>query len=270
MIEIAEMLEVPPALSHEWYNRGYHGTYNHNIKAVFQKYLGWYDSNPATLNPLPPAEAAARYVEFMGGADAVLEKARRAYDRGEYRWVAQVVNHVVLADSTNQAARNLQADTLEQLGYQAEGAGWRNSYLMAAHELRNGVTGGTATKTSSPDTMHAMTIGMMLDFMGVRLNGPKAAGKTIVLNLVFPDVEERYVLNLENSHLSYLEGKHVEGADATITMDRATLDEIMLGQKTLDAGIEAGDVTVDGDPAKLKELLSLLDSFEFWFDIVTR
>jgi alkyl sulfatase BDS1-like metallo-beta-lactamase superfamily hydrolase len=269
MIEIAEMLEVPPDLSHRWYNRGYHGTYNHNIKAVYQKYLGWYDGNPANLHPLPPEDAARKYVEIMGGPEKILDAAREAYARGEYRWVAQLVNHVVFADPENQAARMLQADSLEQLGYRSEGAGWRNSYLMASKELREGVAGGPAARTANPDTMSAMSVGMILDFMGVRLNGPKAAGRTIVVNLILPDVGERYVLNMENSHLSHLKDKQVAGADVTLTLDRATLDEIMLGLKTLDGEIEAGDVTVEGNLDRFKELLGLLDAFEFWFAIVT-
>ncbi len=269
MDEIAEMLEIPPSLSHEWFNRGYHGTYNHNIKAVYQKYLGWFDMNPANLHPLPPEESATRYVEYMGGAANVLEKAREAFDKGDYRWVAEVVNHVVFADPDNMEARNLQADTLEQLGYAAEGAGWRNVYLMAAFELRNGVVEGIATKTGNADTIAGMSVGSILDYLGVRLNGPKAAGKTLRINFAFPDIGEQYALTLQNSHLSYLKGRQHDQADAGFSMQRGTLDQIMLQQTTLAAAAEAGKVQIEGDPQKFGELMALMDNFEFWFDIVT-
>jgi alkyl sulfatase BDS1-like metallo-beta-lactamase superfamily hydrolase len=269
MVEIAEMLEIPPDLSHEWFNRGYHGSYNHNIKAVYQKYLGWYGGNPAQLHPLPPTEAAVKYVEYMGGAEAVIEKAIESYEAGEYRWVAMVLDHLIFADPTNRDARRLQADALEQLGYRAESAGWRNSYLMAAKELRDGVEGGIATKTASADTMSAMTIDMLFDYLGVRLDGPRAAGRTIVLNFDFPDTGAQYVLTLENSHLSYVAGRRAEAADATLSLARATLDRVLLGLTTLEQAAEAGDLTVEGDPEKIRELLGLLDDFEFWFDIVT-
>ncbi len=269
MDEIAEMLEIPPSLSHEWFNRGYHGTYNHNIKAVYQKYLGWFDMNPANLHPLPPEESAKRYVEFMGGAENVLKKAREAFDKGDYRWVAEVVNHVVFADPDNLEARNLQADTLEQLGYAAEGAGWRNVYLMAAFELRNGVVEGIATKTGNADTIAGMSVGSILDYLGVRLNGPKAAGKTLRINFAFSDTGEQYALTLQNSHLSYLKGRQHDEADAGFSMQRGTLDQIMLQQTTLAAAAEAGQVQVEGNPQKFGELMALMDDFEFWFDIVT-
>jgi len=268
MVEIAEMLEVPPILSHDWFNRGYHGTYNHDIKAVYQKYLGWYDGNPANLHPLPPAEEAKKYVEYMGGAAKVLEMARRSYEAGEYRWVATVVNHVVFADPENQEARQLQADVLEQLGYQAEGAGWRNSYLAAAAELRDGVP-GTSPRNGSPDVLRSMTLPMVFDYMGVRLDGPRAAGVKIYLNFVFPDLDERYAVSIENAHLSYVAGRLHSKADATFTLDRPVLDRLQLGLTTLDEQMAAGNVKVEGDLRKFEQMMGLMDRFELWFDIVT-
>jgi alkyl sulfatase BDS1-like metallo-beta-lactamase superfamily hydrolase len=269
MDEIAELLVIPPALSEVWYNRGYHGTYNHNIKAVYQKYLGWYDGNPAHLHPLPAEASAPRYVEFMGGAERLLEQARAAFERGEYRWVAEVVNHLVFADPGNAAARELQADALEQLGFQAEGAGWRNSYLMAAKELRQGVPGGVSARSVSPDVIRGMSVDLVLDYLGVRLNGPKAEGQRMVLNFAFPDLATDYAVTLENSHLSYVRGKRAEHADATYTMPRPVLDAILLRQLSLAQAVEEGRAQVSGNAARFGELMVLMDDFEFWFDIVT-
>ena len=152
MLEIAELMEIPEALSQEWYNRGYHGTYNHNIKAVYQKYLGWYDGNPANLHPLPPEAAAKKYVEYMGGADAVIKRAKADFDKGDYRWVMQVLMHVVYADPSNMDARNLMADASEQLGYQSEAGTWRGWYLSAAKDLREGVAAFARAGLGPADT----------------------------------------------------------------------------------------------------------------------
>jgi alkyl sulfatase BDS1-like metallo-beta-lactamase superfamily hydrolase len=268
MAEIGPMLKAPSSLSRQWYLRGYYGTVNHDAKAVYQKYLGWYDANPANLNPLPPKESAKKYVEYMGGAQAIVGKAREDFKKGEYRWVAQAVNQVVFADPNNQEARNLQADALEQLGYQAEAATWRNNYLTAAYELRNGVRpSGSVTK--SADALTAMTIPMYFDFMGVCLNGPKADGRVIVLNWDFADVGEKYILNLENSALTYMPNRQATNADATVILARTTVDAITLGKTTFEKELEAGRIKVKGDGKKLGELLSLLDTFNGEFNIVT-
>ncbi len=266
--EIGPLLKLPPSLARQWYARDYYGTVNHDAKAVYQKYIGWYDMHPVNLNPLPPVESAKKYVEYMGGAEAVMAKARDDFAKGEYRWVAQAMNHVVFADPSNQAARNLEADALEQLGYQAEAATWRNNYLTAAYELRNGVPqipGGT----QSADLATAMTTPMLFAYMGVRLNGPKADGKRIVLNWNFTDVHEQYVLNLENSALTYTPNQQAPDADVTLTLTRATFDAINLGKTAFDKEIAAGHIKIRGDGSKLGELMSLLDSFETNFNIVT-
>ncbi len=268
MAEIGPMLNPPPSLARRWYLRGYYGTVNHDAKAVYQKYLGWYDANPANLNPLPPTDSAKKYVEYMGGAAAILAKAYEDFKKGDYRWVAQAVNHVVFADPTNQAARNLQADALEQLGYQAEASTWRNNYLTAAYELRKGIHPSGAI-TRGADTLTAMTIPMYFDFLGVSLNGPKADGKTIVLNWDFTDVGEKYILNLENSALTYMPNRQASDADATVTLKRATLDAISLGKTTFGNEIATGRININGNGAKLGDLLSMLDTFSGEFDIVT-
>ncbi|MQV60705.1 alkyl/aryl-sulfatase, partial [Sinorhizobium meliloti] len=170
MREIAEAFKLPDSLAKFWANRGYYGSVYHDVAATYVLYLGWFDGNPSTLHELPPAEASKKYVEFMGGADAVLEKARKSYEQGEYRWVAQVANHVVFADPNNQDAKNLTADALEQLGYQAESGPWRNFYLTGAKELRDGVTELPTPNTASPDTVRAMSLDLFFDYLGVRLN----------------------------------------------------------------------------------------------------
>ncbi|MGD0040628.1 MAG: alkyl sulfatase dimerization domain-containing protein, partial [Isosphaeraceae bacterium] len=269
MLEIAEMVKLPRSLDREWYNRGYYGSVNHDAKAVYQRYLGWYDSNPANLHSLPPEEAAKKYVEFMGGPAAVIARARQSFNKGEYRWVAQVMNHVVFADPENRQARELQAAALEQLGYQAENATWRNEYLMGAHELRHGVPTPIAMRVDSRDTLRAMTVELLLDYLGIRLNGPRAEGKTITMNWSFTDTGETYAVTLENAALTYTAGMQLPAADATITFRRATLDRVLVGETTLDKEIEAGSIRIQGDRRKLAELLSLLDSFEPMFNIVT-
>ena len=269
LLEIPEIIELPAELFRAWYNRGYYGSINHNVKAIYQRYLGFFDGNPATLHPLPPEAAGRKYVAFMGGAESLLAQARQSFAAGEYRWVAQVVNHLVFADPDNRDARELQADALEQLGYQAESGPWRNFYLSAAKELRDGVLDLPAPKTVSPDTVRATPLDMFFDLLAVRLIGPQAAGKTIVLNAIFTDSDEKYMLTVENGVLNYARDKQAEGADATLTTTRAALDEIVLGEATMADKLAAGEAVIEGSREKLVEFLSLLDTFEFWFNIVT-
>jgi len=205
----------------------------------------------------------------MGGADALVSKAKEYYAKGEYRWVAEVVNHAVFADPSNQAAKNLQADALEQMGYQAESGPWRNFYLTGAKELRGGVAKLPAPNTASPDTIRAMSLELFFDFLGMRLNGPKADGKHIVLNFDFTDVKEKYMIEMTNGVLNHTSNKQSDKADATITLSRDTLDQIVLKETTMKDAIGSGHVKIAGSQAKLEEMLSYLDSFDFWFNIVT-
>jgi alkyl sulfatase BDS1-like metallo-beta-lactamase superfamily hydrolase len=268
MREIAEDFKLPDSLGHAWSNRGYYGSVYHDVAATYVLYLGWFDGNPATLHELPPVASSKKYVEFMGGADAVLKKAKQSYDKGEYRWVAQVVHHVVFADPNNKAARNLEADALEQLGYQAESGPWRNFYLTGAQELRNGVAKLPTPNTASPDTVKAMSMEMVLDYWSVRLNREKAGNAVIKLNL---DVggQERYLVELGNGVVNHTTGVQGKDVDASITLSKDTLTNIMLKKVTLDDAIKSGSVKISGSEAKLKELLSYFDNFEFWFNIVT-
>jgi alkyl sulfatase BDS1-like metallo-beta-lactamase superfamily hydrolase len=269
MLEIAEQIELPESLAQEFYNRGYYGSVNHNAKAQYQLYFGWFSGNPSELHELTPSEEGAKFVEYAGGADAVIEKARADFEAGEYRWVATALNHLVLAEPDNQEARDLLADTLTQMGYQAESGPWRNFYLSGAKELRDGVTPAGTPVTASPDMIRSLPLDIYLDYLAVRLNHPEAADSDISLNLVMPDVGEEVVLTVSNGVMNYTLDDQAKDADATVTMDRAVLDDINLGQTTLNAAMEDGSVTIEGDRTKAQEFVGLLDSFEFWFDIVT-
>jgi alkyl sulfatase BDS1-like metallo-beta-lactamase superfamily hydrolase len=267
MVEIAEMLELPPGLAARWHARDYYGTLNHNAKAVYQRYLGWYDSNPANLYPLPPEQAAHKYIEFMGGVDAVVGKARRAFDRGEYRWVAEVMKHALFAAPEHHQARSLAADALEQLGYQAESAVWRNEFLTAARELRNGVP--PTANVMAADMIEAMNLPMFLDYMGVRLNGDKAGGRTLSFNLALADTGEECAVTLRNAALTYSANRRIPDADADIRIERAALAQILFGGLTLDGAIASDQARVEGAGERFVELLAMLDEFDPMFNIVT-
>jgi alkyl sulfatase BDS1-like metallo-beta-lactamase superfamily hydrolase len=268
-VEIAEQVEFPPELANHWAMRPYYGSVNHNVKATYTKYLGWFDGNPANLHAHPPEVAAKKYVEMMGGADKVVEAATVAFDDGDYRWVAEVVKHVVFADPDHEGGKNLLADAFEQLGYQAESGPWRNFYLTGASELRNGVPTVAVPATASPDSVRAMSVDSFLDYLGIRLNGPKAAGKKTTVNLTFTDTGETGVLFLANAALNHSFGRHDPDADATLRLTREPLNRIIMGQSSFDELVADGSIEVDGDASLVNELWSLLDSFDLWFNIVT-
>jgi alkyl sulfatase BDS1-like metallo-beta-lactamase superfamily hydrolase len=205
----------------------------------------------------------------MGGSAAVLKKAHGYYDKGDYRWVAEVVNHVVFAEPQNTAAKNLLADAYEQLGYQSESAPWRNFYLTGAMELRDGVRKLPAPNPQSPDTIRAMPLDMFLDYLGIRLNPERSAGKTVNFNLTLTDTKEVRLLGVENSALHYTADKTSSAADASVTMKRSDLNDIMLGKTNMQKLIMGGNVKIDGNSQSLGEFVSWLDNFEFWFNIVT-
>ena len=266
--EIAETLELPPSLAAEWHCRGYYGSVSHNVKAVYQRYMGWFDGNPAHLWEHPPVESARRHVEYMGGAAAVLEKAREAFAQGDYRWVAEVVNHVVFAEPENSAAKELQADALEQLGYGAENATWRNFFLMGAKELREG-TSGTPTDTAAPDILAQLSVEQILDAMAIRLDGPRAWDVKLTINWQITDPDESHLLELENGVLNHRADRRHPEADATLVIERRALNEML--EKTADLGklAQSGRLRVEGDGIKLGELLGLLDEPNPNFPIVT-
>ena len=267
--EIAAEFTLPESLEKQWASRGYYGSVSHDVKATYVFYLGWFDGNPATLDELPPEQAAKKFVEYMGGADAIMQKAKADYQQGNYRWVAQVTSKIVFADPQNAAARNLEADALEQLGYQAEAGTWRNFYLTGAQELRNGVKKLPTPNTASPDTVRAMTPEMFFDYLGVHINGVRAGNAKAVFNIDLGKDGGKYKLELENGVLNHTANAQAKDADATITLDRTTLNDIILKKETLKQAMDKGDVKVSGDRAKLEEMLSYMDTFDFWFNIVT-
>ncbi len=266
--EIGEMVQLPESLATHWALREYYGTINHNVKATYAKYLGAYDGNPSHLHMLPPVESGTRYVEFMGGADEVIRKARESFEAGEYRWVAEVMNHVVFADPGNQEARELTADALEQMGYQTESSTWRNAFLNGAQELRFGTVSLPFEGTAGRDSIRALTLPMILNYLGIRLNGPEAAGREITLNLVVTDAREEAVLRLVNGTLSHSYERRTDDADGEVTTTRETLNRIVAGEITVEEAVDSGEIAVDPDPAPLIEIFSLLDEFTIWFPVI--
>jgi alkyl sulfatase BDS1-like metallo-beta-lactamase superfamily hydrolase len=266
--EIAERLALPKSLEKEWHVRGYYGTFSHNAKSVYQRYLGWYDANPANLNPLPPVERAKKTVAYMGGAAAAIARAREDFANGEYRWVADAMSQIVFAEPENAEARALGADALEQLGYQSESATWRNAYLQGARELRGAFSVPTAPSRAGTDIVRGLSLDLLFDFLGVRLNGPNAEGKTIVINWEFPDTGQRYALTLQNCALTYLAARHAPEPDCTVTLDRTTLNRVILRELTLPEALAQDLVKIAGNGTKVAELFALLDDFSMGFEIV--
>jgi alkyl sulfatase BDS1-like metallo-beta-lactamase superfamily hydrolase len=268
-MEVAQHMEkLPGDLDKKWYTRGYYGSLSHNARAVYQRYMGFYDGNPANLDPLPPVEAGQHYVEAMGGADAVLKLMRTAIDKGDYRWAVQLGNHLVFANPDNATARSLQADALEQLGYQSENALWRNIYLTGAMELRHGVPEYDAGATKT-DVVRAMDPDLFFDYLAVRLDSDKAQGHDMVMNWVFADLGQRYTLTLRNGVLTHRNDQLAAQADLTVTLDKATLDQISLRKLDFPTAIKQGAIKLDGDGKKLGEFLGMIDSFKPQFNIVT-
>jgi alkyl sulfatase BDS1-like metallo-beta-lactamase superfamily hydrolase len=271
MLEIAEELELPPALARTWSSRGYYGSVSHNVKAIYQRYLGFFDGNPANLHPHPPVEAARRYVTYMGGAAVILERARADHEAGDDRWVAEVVRHVVFADPDNVEARELLADAFTQLGYQAESGPWRNFYLTGAKELRDGVMVLPVPTTASPDIIAVMPTGLILDYLAVRLKHPAAADLDGTLLLELTDIGERHLLELSNGvlHNRPLPPDQNPTADTTVTTTRAWLDGLLATDDPAGALTSGDGIRIGGDPSTLQAMFGLLDDFPFWFDIVT-
>ena len=260
--EVAAMLTLPEKLEKVWYTRPYYGTLAHNAKAVYQKYLGWYDANPVNLNPLPPSDTAKKLVEYLGSTDAVLRKARKDFEKGDYQWVAQITKELVFADPSNQRARNLCADALEQLGYQAESGAWRNAYLMGAAELRKGNLSGLArTANGLGSAMKEMTVDMLLDYISILTDANAAQNDDVMLNLIVTDVNERFYVTRKNGILLSYSGENRPDAQATVTCKRLQLLALMQGQ-------QAGQMQVSGDATALKRLLAYASKFEKTFNVI--
>lgn len=268
--EIAAEVKLPPSLARTWSCRGYYGTISHNVRAVYQRYLGFFDGNPAHLDPLPPREAAQRYVELAGGIEPLIAHARAAFERGEYRWVAEVCSHAVFCDPDCLPARELHAEALEQLGYQSESAIWRNLYLVGAHELRSGPPPApVGRRVASADVARALSIEQLWDAIGARVDGPRAWDTRIVIAWHFTDVEESWTVQVANGALSAVKGALATDAHATVTLTRAALDALMLGEGDAAELFSSGALVVEGDGMKLGELFGLLDDGDPAFAIVT-
>lgn len=297
--EIAERLQLPDSLLQDWACHGFYGSLKHNVKAIVQRYLGWYDANPAHLDPLPPAETARKTIAYMGGADSVLQRAHADFAAGEYRWVAQVCSLVChagragvagapgvsgVSDDAGDAgdagdssvsgepavlqARALGADALEQLGYQAESATWRNAYLQGAMELRHGPPDLPTRGAAVADLVRAMPLGLFFDYLAMRLDGAKAAGLRARLNWCFSDTGEQVLLNLEHSALTHRLGVQDSKADVTVTMTRATLDDISLQRLSFPEALQAGRLTITGQARVLLDLMAMIDRFSRLFAVV--
>jgi alkyl sulfatase BDS1-like metallo-beta-lactamase superfamily hydrolase len=266
--EIAERVNLPPSLGQEFYNRDYYGTVHHNARAVYVKYLGFFDGNPATLYQLPPTEQAERYLSFMGGADTVVNKAKDSFDAGDYRWVAEVLNHVVMADPEHIAGRALLADTLEQLGYQSESGPWRNFYLCGALELRNGLPQSKAFNASG-GVAAGMPIENFFQTLAVRLLPEAALNLDLRIKLVFTDLNTDYLLTVKNSVLNYF--KAITNAEPQVTLTLETMDfkNLLMGQAEAAALLENQRLTIDGDAERLLALRELFDQFPRRYPLVT-
>jgi alkyl sulfatase BDS1-like metallo-beta-lactamase superfamily hydrolase len=265
--EIAEEMTLPPALENAWHARGYYGSVSHNVKAIYQRYLGWFDGNPAHLWEHPPVEKAKRYVEAIGGTDVVVEKARAAFDAGDYRWAAELANHAVFADSGQAEAKALLADTYEQLGYGAENGTWRDFYLSGTTELRDGQF-GTPTATTAPDVIGQLTPAMLFDAIAIQVNGPQAWEENLRIDVVLTDVDEHYRLRLANGVLTYSGRPQKGDADATVTTTRRVLPALAMGGLSAKGLADAG-IELSGDPSALVRLASVLDPGDKNFAIVT-
>jgi len=266
--EVHNVYKVPTSLQQMWFNRGYHGSPEHNSRGVVQRFLGFWDANPATLIPLSPTDSAPLYVEMMGGADKIIARGKQLHDEGKYLLAQEILNKLVYAEPKNQAAKDLLADVFEQLGYQQENPGLRNSFLAGAYELRSGIPAGASPNSSGPDMIRAMSTELFLNFLGIRMDSRKAEGMRFTINLVTPDNGEKYVIEMENATLTNLAGFLSPKPDLTMTIKRTDLEQIMGGQKTLEAQIASGALKLDGDASVLTKLASTMVDFDPRFQIM--
>lgn len=267
--EIAEQMQLPPKLRQHYWNRDYYGTLRHDVKAVYQMYFGWYDGNPANLDPLPRVESGKRYVEYMGGAEKVLQHAQASFDAGDYRWVAEVLNHLVTADPDNQQARALLAQTYDQLGYRAESSAWRNVYLSGAFELRHGEPEHGVNIANAADLLNQTAPEQFMQMFQVALNGPDAADVHLVINFNFSDLGENYVVSIDNAVLHYRKAALATDANSTLTLTRAMLVKLVTKQAGIMGLLSSADVDVDGSRIDLARFFRLLDQPDLVFPIVT-
>ena len=266
--QIHNVYETPKGIANNWFNRGYHGSPQHNSRGVVNRFIGYWDANPATLIPLSPADSAPLYVEMMGGTDKIMAKSKQLFDEGDYFLAQEIMNKLVQAEPQNQAAKDMLADVFEQIGYQQENPGLRNSYLSAAFELRSGIPEGVQIDSAGPDVIRAMSTELFLDFLGVRMDGKKAEGMEFTINLITPDNGEKFLIELNNATLTNIEGFLADDPDLAITINRSDLEKVMAGAKKLEAQIADGTAKVEGDTGILKQLASTMVVFDTRFEIM--
>ena len=266
--QVHNVYETPEGIAQQWYNRGYHGSPQHNSRGVINRFLGYWDANPATLIPLSPADSAPLYVEMMGGADRIMTKGQELHDEGAYLEAQEILNKLVQAEPDNQVAKDLLADVFEQIGYQQENPGLRNSYLAGAFELRSGIPGGQQVSSSGPDVVRAMSTELFLDFVAIRMDPKKAAGMEFTINLVTPDNGEKFIVELSSATLTNIEGFQAEDPDLTVTINRSDLETVMMGAKTLRAQIDDGTAKAEGNTDIIGQLASTLVAFDPRFEIL--
>jgi alkyl sulfatase BDS1-like metallo-beta-lactamase superfamily hydrolase len=255
-------------LQNKWFCRGYHGSPEHNSRGVVQRYLGFWDCNPTTLIPLSPRDSAPLYVDMMGGAQNIIARGRQLHNEGKYLLAQEIVNKLVQAQPQNQAAKDLLADIFEQLGYQQENPGLRNSFLAGAYELRTGIPQGETANSSSPDVIRAMSTELFLNFLAIRMDSRKAEVMRFTMNLVTPDNGEKFIVELENATLTNIKGFQAAKPDLTLTINRSDLEQTMMGAKTLEAQLADGTARVQGDVNILKQLAGTFVDFDPRFEIM--
>ena len=268
--EIADKIKLPKSLEDHFGARGYYGDLRHNVRAVYQFYLGAYDGNPANLNPLPPQESAKHYLELLGGADKAVAAAQTAYDKGEYRWAAELLNHAVFGDPSSKAAKELLAKTYDQMGYMSEAATWRNSYLTAAAELRNGPPAKGVSRAGFVEMLMQTPVERFLEAMAAGLDGPAADGKNLKVNLVLSDINESYVLWIENAVLHYKKAAPATDANATLTLTKSIFIKMMAGTAGVKDTLLSDDLKIDGSKIDLARFFGLIDKAPGTFAIVTK
>ena len=266
--EIHNVYRPPQSLQQQWAARSYHGSVEHNSRAVVNRYLGYWDGNPTTLIPLSPRDSAPLYVEMMGGAESILTRGRALVDEGQYLLATEILDKLVYAEPENADARRLLADAFEQIGYQQESPSVRNSFLAAALVLRSGISSRAIPKSTGPDVLRAVTTGQFLDLLGVRLDPERAQGLSFTVNLITPDNGERFVIELSNATLTNLPGFVADDPDLTMTINRSDLERAMMGTAPLQQQIAGGTAQLDGDATVLGKLGEALVHFEPTFEIM--
>jgi alkyl sulfatase BDS1-like metallo-beta-lactamase superfamily hydrolase len=265
---VHNVYKVPKGLQDKWHCRGYHGSFENNSRGVIQRFLGYWDGNPANLIPAPQRESATLFVEMMGGGEKILARGRELQDQGKYLLAQEILNKLVHAEPHNQAAKDLLADVFEQIGYQQENVGLRNSFLAAAYELRSGIPQGETANSSSPDVIRAMSTELFLNFLGIRMDSQMAEGLRFTINLITPDNGEKFLIELENATLTNIKGYLADKPNLTLTINRSDLEQTMTGAKTLEAQIQDGTAKVQGDVSILASLASTMVEFDPRFEIM--